>query len=56
MSRRLEDILFGAPSPRDRAVTRAMSALTAAVLLALAAGIVFRFHSAGQLDARFWKF
>ena len=56
MSRALEDILFGAPSPRARATMRAMSALAAAVLLVLAAGIVFRFHSAGQLDARFWKF
>ena len=56
MSRSLEDILFGAPSPRDRAVTRAMSALSAAVLLALAAGIAYQFHSAGQLDARLWKY
>ena len=56
MSRPLEDVLFAAPSPRARAVTRAASAAAAAVLLLLAAGIVFRFHSAGQLDARFWKF
>ncbi len=56
MSRSLEDILFGAPSPRAQAVTRAMSALAAAALLALAAGIVYRFHNAGQLDARFWNF
>ena len=56
MSRSLENILFGAPSPRAQAVTRAMSALAAAALLALAAGIVYRFHNAGQLDARFWNF
>ena len=56
MSRSLEDILFGAPSPQAQAVTRALSALAAAALLALAAGIVFRFHNAGQLDARFWNF
>ncbi|HXE20909.1 MAG TPA: amino acid ABC transporter permease [Rhodoferax sp.] len=56
MSRPLEDILFGAPSPRAQAVTRVVSVIAAAVLLGLAAGIVFRFHSAGQLDARFWKF
>jgi His/Glu/Gln/Arg/opine family amino acid ABC transporter permease subunit len=56
MSRPLEDILFGAPSPRAQAVTRVVSVIAAAVLLGLAAGIVFRFHSAGQLNARFWKF
>lgn len=56
MSRTLEDILFGAPGPRARSLARAMSAFAAAVLLLLAAGIVFRFHSAGQLDAPFWEF
>ncbi|MCD6662279.1 MAG: amino acid ABC transporter permease [Comamonas sp.] len=56
MSRPLEDVLFGAPSPRARAVTRAFSALAAAALVLLAAGIVARFHFAGQLDARFWNF
>ena len=57
MSRPLEDILFAAPSPpRARAVTRGVSVIAAALLLLLAAGIVFRFHSAGQLDARFWEF
>lgn len=56
MSRPLEDLLFGAPSPRARAVQRAMGALAALALLALAAAIVLRFHAAGQLDARFWRF
>lgn len=56
MSRALEDILFAAPSPRARRVTRAMSAIAAAVLLLLAAGVVFRFHSAGQFETRFWEF
>ncbi|MBO9680091.1 MAG: amino acid ABC transporter permease [Acidovorax sp.] len=56
MSRPLEDILFGAPSPRAQAVTRAASAVAAAGLLLLAAGIVLQFHTAGQLDARFWEF
>lgn len=56
MSRRLEDILFAAPSPRAQAVTRTASVIAAIVLLLLAAGIVSRFHSAGQLDARFWNF
>ena len=56
MSRPLEDLLFGAPSPRLRAAQRAMSALAALALLALAAGIVLQFHAAGQLDARFWHF
>ena len=56
MSRPLDDILFGAPSPRAQAVTRVASAIAAAVLLLLGASIVFRFHAAGQLDARFWEF
>ncbi len=56
MSRTLEDILFGAPSPRAQTITRLVSAIAAVVLLLLAAGIVFRFHSAGQLEARYWSF
>lgn len=56
MSRPLEDILFGAPSPRAQAATRAVSVAAAGLLLLLTAGIVLRFHSAGQLDARFWQF
>ncbi len=56
MSRTLEDILFGAPSPQTQTITRVVSAIAAAVLLLLAAGIVFRFHSAGQLEARLWNF
>ena len=56
MSRPLDHILFGSPSPRAQAVTRTMSVIAGAVLLLLAAGVVFRFHSAGQLDARLWKF
>ncbi|MFT4194748.1 amino acid ABC transporter permease [Ottowia sp.] len=56
MSRPLEDVLFAAPSPRARTVTRAASVTAAAVLLLLAAGIVARFHDAGQLDRRFWEF
>lgn len=56
MSRSLEDILFGAPSPQARRVTQVASLIAAALLLALAAGIALRFHSAGQLEARFWEF
>jgi len=56
MSRPLQDILFGAPSPRARTVTRVVSAIAAAVLLLLAAGVALRFQSAGHLDARFWAF
>ena len=56
MSRTLEDILFGAPRLQTRAVTRAASVVTAAVLLVLAAGIGWRFHTAGQLEPRFWEF
>jgi len=56
MSRPLEDVLFGAQSPQALAVTRVVSAITAAVLLLLAAGTVWQFHQAGQFDARFWNF
>lgn len=56
MSRPLEDILFGDPKPQARKVIRILSVTAGVVLLLLAAGVVFRFHSAGQLDARFWKF
>ncbi|ODS91470.1 MAG: amino acid ABC transporter permease [Comamonas sp. SCN 65-56] len=56
MSRPLENLLFGAPSPRLRAAQQATSALAALALLALAAAIVLQFHAAGQLDARFWQF
>lgn len=56
MSRALEDILFGAPSPRARTLTRVVSVVAAAVLLLMAAAVVFRFHSAGQLETRLWQF
>lgn len=56
MSRPLQDILFGAPSPRARTVTQVVSVAAAAMLLALAAAVVARFHAQGQLDARFWEF
>lgn len=56
MNRSLEDILFGAPNPRTRNLIRGMNAVAVGVLLLLAAGIALRFHAAGQLDARYWKF
>lgn len=56
MSRALEDILFAAPSQQARKLTRVASAVAAAVLVLMAAAIVFRFHSAGQLEPRLWKF
>ena len=56
MSRPLEVILFGDPNPRTQARMRAANWMTAAVLLLLAAGVVHRFYSAGQLDAKFWQF
>ena len=56
MSRPLEEILFGSPSPRAQTLTRAASVIAAAVLLLLAVGVAYRFHTAGQLDARFWNF
>ena len=56
MNRPLEDILFGAPSLQAQTNQRVVSMAAGAVLLLLAAGVVFQFHAAGQLDARFWKF
>lgn len=56
MSRSLEDTLFGMPSPRARALTRAISVVAAGLLLLLAVGIALRFQSAGQLEARYWQF
>ncbi len=56
MSRPLDDVLFGAPSPQAQVAMRVASASAAIVLLLLAAGVGFRFHAAGQLDARFWEF
>ena len=56
MSRSLEDTLFGAPSPRARTISLLSSVVTACLLVLLAAGIVYQFHSAGQLDAPFWEF
>ena len=56
MSRALDDILFGAPSPQAQTAIRMGSVVAGAALLLLAAGIVFQFHAAGQLEARFWEF
>ena len=56
MSRSLEDILFGAPNPQTQTVTRAVSGVAAVVLLLMAAAVVARFHSAGQLEPRLWEF
>ena len=53
MSRALEDILFGDPSSRAQAVTRAVSATVAVVLVA---AIIYRFYAAGQFDSRLWEF
>jgi glutamate transport system permease protein len=55
MSRAMEDILFGDLNPRAQAITRAVSVTFAAALLVLVAGIVVRFHAAGQLDVRLWE-
>ena len=56
MSRPLEEVLFGDPSPKAQAAMRAGSVASAAMLLLLGAGIVYLFHTAGQLDARYWEF
>jgi glutamate transport system permease protein len=55
MSRALDDLLFSDPNPRSRAINRALSVTVAAGLFLLGAGIVFRFHAAGQLDVRLWE-
>src|SRR5690606_1309513 len=41
---------------RARAATRAVSWIAAAALLVLFAGIVARFHGAGQFEGRLWEF
>ena len=56
MSRSLEDILFGNPSPQAKTVTRVVSVIAAIVLLLLAVGIALRFHAEGQFEPRFWEF
>ncbi len=56
MSRPLDDILFSAPSLQAQKVIRAVSVIATVVLLLLAAGTLYRFHAAGQLEARFWEF
>ena len=56
MSRALEDVLFGDLSHKAQAVTRAVSVTAAAALLVLVAGIVYRFHAAGQFEGRLWEF
>jgi His/Glu/Gln/Arg/opine family amino acid ABC transporter permease subunit len=56
MSRTLDELLFGDPNPKARAITRAASVVVAAALLLLAAGIVYRFHAAGQFAPRLWEF
>jgi glutamate transport system permease protein len=56
MSRSLDDVLFSDPNPKAQATTRALSVAFALLLLGLAAGIVLRFHAAGQFDLRLWEY
>jgi His/Glu/Gln/Arg/opine family amino acid ABC transporter permease subunit len=56
MSRALEDVLFADLNPRTRAIARAASVTVAATLLLLFAGVVARFHAAGQFEGRLWEF
>ncbi|QBK05864.1 amino acid ABC transporter permease [Hylemonella gracilis] len=56
MNRSLDNLLFGDPTPNAQAITRATNWAVAALLLALAIGIAFRFHAAGQFDAGLWEF
>ena len=53
MSRAIEDILFGGPSPRARVVTWGVSAAVSGLL---AYAIVARFYAAGQFELRLWEF
>jgi len=56
MSRALEDVLFGDLRPKAQAITRAASVTVAAMLLVLAAAIVYQFQDAGQFERRLWEF
>jgi glutamate transport system permease protein len=56
MSRTLDDVLFSDPNPRAQAITRASSLAVAVLLLGFVAGVVFRFHAAGQFDLRLWEY
>ncbi|TFZ03453.1 amino acid ABC transporter permease [Ramlibacter rhizophilus] len=56
MSRAMEDILFGDLGPKAQALARAASVTLAVALLALGAAVVWRFHAAGQFEARLWEF
>ncbi|HSV77594.1 MAG TPA: amino acid ABC transporter permease [Ramlibacter sp.] len=56
MSRTLEDVLFGDLNQKAQAITRGVSVTVAAALAVLVAAIVYRFHAAGQFEARLWEF
>ena len=56
MSRALEDVLFGDLTRRAQALARALSVVVAGALFVLAAGVIVRFHAAGQLEGRLWEF
>ena len=56
MSRTFEEILFGDLTHKEQAITRAVSVTVAAALLMLVAGVVYRFHAAGQFEGRLWEF
>lgn len=50
------DVLYERPGPRTRRRVRLAAALSAAVLLAAAAWVAWRFHAAGQFEGRYWHF
>jgi glutamate transport system permease protein len=56
MSRELEDVLFGDLGAKARAATHAVSVTVAALLLVMAAGVVYQFYDAGQFERRLWEF
>ena len=55
-ARTVEEALFESPDSRARALIRIGTFVAITALLGLAVVIGLQFHSAGQLDARYWNF
>lgn len=54
--RTAEDALFENPSAKAQVLIRLGTAVAVVALVALAAAVVYQFHQAGQLDAKYWGF